>query len=71
MALPITKSDLTRILQRLRQARHLLDAGREIAAKADNKPLATLLSERVAAIDGDIRRVDSLRECEGARAFAS
>jgi len=53
---------LTRILQRLRQARNLLDAGREIAAKAEDKSLATLLSERVAALESDMRHLHALRD---------
>ena len=63
-ALPITNVDLTRILQFLKQARHFLDSGREVAAKAEDKPLATMLSERVAMVDGDIRHIDALRGCD-------
>jgi hypothetical protein len=34
-----------------------LDAGREIAAKAEDKSLTTLLSERVAALESDMRHL--------------
>lgn len=63
--MPITKIDLTRILVYLKQARHLLNSGREIAAKAEEEPLNTILTERVAAVDGDIHHVDALRSHDG------
>lgn len=60
--LSVKKIDLTRILLCLKQARHLLEAGRQIAAKAHDKPLETRLSERVAVMDSDIQHVGFQRD---------
>ena len=62
--MPTKKVDLTRILIFLRQARQVLDSGRLIAAKADDEPLTTRLTERVAVLDMDIQHVDALRGCD-------